>query len=125
MIQKYLRPKVTEGQTIGVKTGCGTLFIIINHDKDSLIPIEIFSHLGHAGACPASSAEAICRLISLSLRKGAAVDDIINQLRGIRCEKPVLGNGGSLSCADSVAEALIEYMEVNKLTTEFKKYKHQ
>ena len=49
-------------------------------------------------------------MISLSLRSGIDQQDIINQLKRIRCPSPTLAEGGAiLSCADAVAKALEAY----------------
>jgi ribonucleoside-diphosphate reductase alpha chain len=49
-------------------------------------------------------------LISLALRAGINQDEIIYQLKGIRCPSPTLAEGGAvLSCADAIAKALENY----------------
>jgi ribonucleoside-diphosphate reductase alpha chain len=49
-------------------------------------------------------------MISLSLKSGVDQQEIINQLKGIRCPSPTLAEGGAiLSCADAVAKALEAY----------------
>jgi ribonucleoside-diphosphate reductase alpha chain len=56
--------------------------------------------------------EAIGRLISLALRSGIKVDNIIEQLQGIRGSQPVWQNGELiLSCPDGIGKALKRYVE--------------
>ncbi|OEG71524.1 hypothetical protein ATZ36_14275 [Candidatus Endomicrobiellum trichonymphae] len=63
-----------------------------------------------------SQAEAVSRLISLALRSGVDQQEIIDQLKGIRCPSPTLTDGGViLSCADAVAKALEAY-KMEKMT---------
>jgi ribonucleoside-diphosphate reductase alpha chain len=99
------RPQVTSGATYKTKTGCGNLYITINEDEHGLC--EVFTSMGKQGGCMASQAEAVSRLISLTLRSGVAPESIIQQLKGIRCPNLSWENGGKvLSCADAIAKAI-------------------
>ncbi|MCF7824756.1 MAG: adenosylcobalamin-dependent ribonucleoside-diphosphate reductase [Candidatus Marinimicrobia bacterium] len=104
-----LRPKDTYGVTRRIRTGEGTLYITINHDEDGLC--EIFTTIGKAGGNAAAQAEAISRLISLSLRSGMDVTEIIKQLKGISGPNPVWENGQLiLSTPDAIGKALEQHM---------------
>jgi len=104
-----LRPKDTFGVTHRIRTGEGTLYITINHDEDGLC--EIFTTIGKAGGNAAAQAEAISRLISLSLRSGMDVSEIIKQLKGISGPNPVWENGQLiLSTPDAIGKALEQHM---------------
>jgi ribonucleoside-diphosphate reductase alpha chain len=99
------RSKVTRGFTERVNTGCGTLYVTVNSDEDGIC--EVFSHLGKTGGCALAQLEATCRLISIALRAGIGVPDIVKQLKGIRCPSIAWENGKSiLSCADAIAGVL-------------------
>ena len=99
------RPKLLTGQTERVDTGCGHLFIIMNDDEYG--PREVFANMGKAGGCASSNTEALGRLISLALKKGAAPADIVEHLKGIRCHVPYgMGPNATLSCADAIGKAL-------------------
>jgi ribonucleoside-diphosphate reductase alpha chain len=99
------RAKTTTGYTERVKTGCGYIYVTVNYDDDGIC--EVFSHLGKTGGCAAAQLEAICRLISLSLRSGIEVKDVVKQMKGIRCPSIAWDNGKSiLSCSDAIAGVL-------------------
>ncbi len=114
------RPEVVTGSTVKMATGCGNLYVTINEDDEGIF--ELFTAMGKAGGCASSQAEAISRLISLSLRAGVDADAIIRQLSGVRCPSPVWKDGEMiLSCADAIARALKSYTAKMKDRLESKK----
>jgi ribonucleoside-diphosphate reductase alpha chain len=105
-----MRPEVLKGKTKRVKTGCGFLYVTVN-EKDG-VPIEVFCRLGKAGGCASSQTESLGRLISMVLRGGGKVGEVVDQLRGVSCHQPNgLGPSKILSCADGVAKVLSEWIE--------------
>lgn len=105
MGDKAKRPTILHGKTYKVKMpNCGTLFVTVN------LPLEVICRMGKSQACQNAWIEAVSRLISLALQNGADVEDVIDQLQGIRCSAagvPQEGGGKSLlSCPDAIARRL-------------------
>ncbi len=98
------RPAVTTGFTERVKIGCGNLYITVNYDENGIC--EVFTSTGKAGGCPSQS-EATARLVSVALRSGITVDEIYDQLKGIRCPSTIRQQGMSCtSCPDAIAKVV-------------------
>jgi ribonucleoside-diphosphate reductase alpha chain len=105
------RPENIMGETRGMKTGCGNIYITVNEDENGHV-FELFTHMGKAGGCAASQAEAIGRLVSLALRSNIEPEVIISQLKGITCHEQTWTNGGKItSCSDAIAKALEKYLQ--------------
>ena len=103
------RAKVTTGVTERVTTGCGYIYVTVNHDDLGIF--EVFATLGKAGGCASAQLEATCRLISLALRSGVDAASVVKQLRGIRCPSIAWEEGKSiLSCADAIASVLEKHI---------------
>lgn len=114
------RPEVTYGQTRKISTGCGSLYVTINEDKEGIF--EVFAQMGKSGGCAASQNETTGRLVSLALRSGIAVESIYRQLQGIRCPAPIWENGSLiLSCSDAIARALKKYLQKDQNSPEARK----
>ncbi len=99
------RPDVITGRTQKVMTGYGAVYITVNEDDQGLF--EIFAQSGRGGGYTASFTEAVARLTSLCLRSGIPVDEIIDQLEGIRSPRIAYDHGEHvLSIPDAIAKAL-------------------
>lgn len=99
------RPDVVQGFTQKVQTGLGTMYLTVNEVDGQ--PFEVFATIGKSGRSITAKAEAIGRLVSLALRSGVAVNDIIGQIKGIGGEHPVFrGKGLLLSIPDAIAWVL-------------------
>ncbi len=99
------RPDTLHGITNKIKTGLGNLYVTINTHNGK--PFEVFAQIGKSGYDTMADTEAICRLVSLGLRSGIDVEDIIEQLRGIGGDAPVFGASGLIrSVPDAIAKVL-------------------
>ncbi|MBI2552288.1 adenosylcobalamin-dependent ribonucleoside-diphosphate reductase [Candidatus Uhrbacteria bacterium] len=104
------RPEVLRGTTYKLKSAYGNLYITINEDEHG--PFEVFSQMGKAGGFFAANLEAICRMISLSLRSGVHIESVIRQLKGIRDPQPVWYKGEMiLSLPDAIGQILEKHMK--------------
>ena len=99
------RPEVVYGFTQKVSTGLGELYLTVNEVEGQ--PFEVFATIGRSGRSITAKAEAIGRLVSLALRSGIHVREIVKQLKGIGGEHPVFQKKGLLlSIPDAVAWVL-------------------
>ena len=113
------RPDVVYGFTQKVKTGYGDLYLTVNEMDGK--PFEVFATIGKSGRSITAKAEAIGRLVSLVLRSGVDVADVVGQLKGIGGENPVFQKKGLLlSLPDAVAWVLEHrYLQGRKLAEDF------
>lgn len=99
------RPDIVHGFTQKVQTGLGAMYLTVNEVDGQ--PFEVFATIGKSGRSITAKAEAIGRLVSLALRSGVAVRDIVAQIKGIGGEHPVFrGKGLLLSIPDAIAWVL-------------------
>ena len=99
------RPDIVYGFTQKVRTGLGDLYLTVNEIDGR--PFEVFTTIGRSGRSITAKAEAIGRLVSLALRSGVHVREIVKQLKGIGGEHPVFQKKGMLlSIPDAVSWVL-------------------
>ena len=115
-VEPRQRPEITKGITEKVRVGCGNLYITVNYDDNGIC--EVFTNVGKAGGCPSQS-EATARLISIGLRGGMDVENIIEQLKGIRCHSTLRQKSTNedikvLSCPDAIARTIQKVAKVNE-----------
>jgi len=104
------RPAVMTGKTYKMKIGYGNLYVTVNDDENGA-PFEVFAAIGKTGGFFQEQSESICRLISLALRAGIKVEEIIDNLKGIRGPMPVFTDRGTvLSLPDAIARILEEHV---------------
>lgn len=97
------------GRTIRYATGRGKVYITLNRKNDGGLQ-EVFITHGKAGGNDAAMAEALSRLISVSLQEGVAPIRIVKQLKDIT-DTPVWSNGVNVkSLPDAVAIAMLDEM---------------
>ncbi|MDK2955179.1 MAG: ribonucleoside-diphosphate reductase alpha chain [Desulfovibrionales bacterium] len=99
------RPDIIYGFTQKLETGLGMLYLTVNEVDGK--PFEVFATIGKSGRSITAKAEAIGRLVSLALRSGVDVREIVKQLKGIGGEHPRFQKKGLLlSIPDAVSWAL-------------------
>ena len=99
------RPETLNGFTTKIRTGYGQLYVTVTEYNDR--PFEVFATIGKSGRSTTAKTEAIGRLVSLALRSGVEVAQIVDQLKGIGGEHPVFQDGGLvLSIPDAIARVL-------------------
>ncbi len=116
-IEPRPRPLVTRGFTEKMNIGCGTLYVTVNYDENGIC--EVFTSTGKAGGCPSQS-EATARLTSIALRSGISINEVYDQLKGIRCPSTIRQkNMSCTSCPDAIARVL---MKVSKFIDDGAEY---
>jgi ribonucleoside-diphosphate reductase alpha chain len=109
------RPHSLSGRTYRSETPIGTAFITVN-ETDDREPFEVFVQVGKGGSDTMAVAEALGRLISLTLRLPSSMspqrrlEEIISQLSRIGGAQPLgFGKGKVLSLPDALARTLAEH----------------
>ena len=91
-------------------TPFGHMHVAVTVDPTSEQEMEIFAQLGKAGDVASSDLEAISRMVSLYLRIGGSLDDIIEQLKGIGSHMTIPSKDGKVtSLADALGKSLHRY----------------
>ncbi|MBI3274081.1 MAG: intein-containing adenosylcobalamin-dependent ribonucleoside-diphosphate reductase, partial [Candidatus Colwellbacteria bacterium] len=112
-LEPRVRPDSLSGRTYKAKTGYGNLYVTVNNDEKG-VPFEVFATIGKTGGFFQEQSEAICRLISLALRSGVKVEEIISYLKGIRGPMPIMTPRGTiLSLPDGIGQILEEHVSGN------------
>ena len=103
-------------QTERIRTELGNLYLTVTFDKDER-PFELFGWIGKTGSFGHGMTELACRLLSLHLRRGTPIDEIIEQCRGIKDMTPTpnrLDDGTvvwNTGVGDAIAQVLRKYSE--------------
>jgi len=97
-------------------TPFGHMHIAVTVDPVNGREMEIFAQLGKAGDVVSSDLEAISRMVSLYLRIGGSLEDVIDQLEGIGSHMVIPSKDGKvISLADALGKSLHRY-NLAKLT---------
>ena len=113
------RPRSLPSTTTKLSTEMGNLYVTVSTDEDGE-PFEVFGWLGKGGTFQHGVTELACRLISLHLRRGTPLDEIIDQCRGIQEMQPFfnrLPDGGSmavLGIGDGIAHVLKQHLKAKE-----------
>lgn len=100
-------PEIMPCVRIRQSTPFGNMHVKITIEPKSGRELEVFAQLGKGGDLANSDLEAICRMVSLYLRVGGSLEDVIKQLSGIGSTLSVpTRDGRILSLGDGLAIAL-------------------
>ena len=103
------RPTTLPSVTDKIKTGFGNLYVTISFYNQK--PFEVFTSIGKSGYTTMADAEALGRLISLALRSGVDIKEVISQLKGIGGSEPIFTEGGLVqSIPDAIAKILERHL---------------
>lgn len=98
------RPPVLKGFTESVKTSYGDLYITVNTLERE--PFEVLLRMEKSNHGVVANCEIIGRLISLVLRSGVNVEEIVEELQIINKASVLYSVGTSVSILDAVAQVL-------------------
>ena len=105
-------------QTERIRTELGNLYLTVTFDEDER-PFELFGWIGKTGSFGHGMTELACRMLSLHLRCGTPIEEIIEQCRGIRDMTPTpnVQDDGTIvwntGVGDAIAQVLRKYSEEN------------
>ncbi|MDR2891512.1 MAG: vitamin B12-dependent ribonucleotide reductase [Deltaproteobacteria bacterium] len=102
------RPDLVYGFTQRVNTGHGKMYVTINEVDGK--PFELFATIGKSGRSTMAKAEAIGRLVSLALRSGISVEEVVAQIKGIGGDAPVFQKGKN-GVVQSIPDAMAWVLE--------------
>ena len=113
------RPRSLPSVTTKLSTELGNLYVTICLDDDGN-PFEVFGSLGKAGSLQHGVTELACRLVSLHLRRGTPIDEIVDQCQGISEMQPwpnVMEDGSTVyvrGLGDAIALILRSQLEAQE-----------
>ena len=113
------RPRSLPSTTTKLSTEFGSLFVTVSTDEEGE-PFEVFGYLGKGGSFQHGVTELACRLISLHLRRGTPLEEIIDQMQGIQEMQPFwnqMGDGRSVpvhGLGDGIAHILKSHLRARE-----------
>jgi ribonucleoside-diphosphate reductase alpha chain len=113
-VEKLNTPEFAIGTRIRKETGCGKLYVHVYRDEDGN-EIEVFADLGKGGGCPSAFTEGVGRMSSLALKHGASIEEVRDELLGIKCpNEKGFGRYYVASCIDGMGKAIHDYIVLKK-----------
>ena len=112
------RPRSLPSTTTKLQTEMGSLFVTVSTDEDG-DPFDVFGFLGKGGSFQHGVTELACRLISLHLRRGTPLEEVIDQCQGIQEMQPFFNqiDGKSvavLGLGDGIAHILKAHVKARE-----------
>ena len=124
------RPRSLPSTTTKLQTEFGSLFVTVSVDEDDE-PFEVFGFLGKGGSFQHGVTELACRLISLHLRRGTPLEEVIDQIQGIQEMAPFwnqLDGGRSVpvhGLGDGIAHVLKSHLRAKEEREEAQEAEHK
>jgi ribonucleoside-diphosphate reductase alpha chain len=110
-LEPAVLPELMSGIRVRQLTPFGNMHINITVDPKTEREMEVFAQLGKGGDLANSDLEAICRMVSLWLRAGGNLEQVVRQLHSIGSSLQVHTKEGKImSLGDGLARALQKYM---------------
>lgn len=108
-------PDAARGVRVRKKCDVGNVYTSVFFEAGNG-PVEVFVTLGKSGGYMAGAAEVTGRLASLSLKYGADLDEVADEMVGISCGQKVgMGSSAVLSMFDAVGKSLLEVAKGEQL----------
>ena len=113
------RPRSLPSTTTKLQTEFGNLYVTVSTGEDGQ-PFEVFGFLGKGGSFQHGVTELACRLVSLHLRRGTPLEEVIDQMQGIQEMQPFwnkLGDGRSVpvhGLGDGIAHVLKAHLRAGE-----------
>ena len=121
------RSRTLPSGTTKLSTELGSRYVTVCLDEDGQPPyrvrgrlFELFGSLGKSGSLQHGATELACRLVSLHLRRGTPLEEIIGQCQGISEMQPwtnVVEDGSTVyvrGLGDAIAIILRDHLEARK-----------
>lgn len=106
--RKKKTPEIARGVRMKKTCDVGNVYTSVFFESGDG-PVEVFVVLGKGGGYMAGAAEVTGRLASLSLKYGASLEEVAEEMVGISCGQRVgMGNKAVLSMFDAVGKSLLE-----------------
>jgi ribonucleoside-diphosphate reductase alpha chain len=103
-------PEIVSGFRVRQMTPFGNMHVNLTVNPANGRELEVFAQLGKGGDLANSDLEALCRMISLWLRAGGSLKQVIHQLKDIGSSLQVATKEGKImSLGDGLARALLKY----------------
>lgn len=106
------RPDVVQGLTYKIQTSFGKLYMTINRDGDT--PIEVFFSMADISNDMSSLLSALGRTLSVALKHGTPLKDIIKTLRKIKVGTVVYYNGKMFKSVPQLIAGVLEEVFLGK-----------
>lgn len=104
-----MKTTLLSSQTISRLTGCGKIYITICPSEDNPQDLKnVIINLGKTGGCASAMTQAIAQCITLAIKHGCPISDLMIALKNITCHQQV---DKSLSCPDAIAKVLENYLD--------------